>query len=82
MFGNPASTVFPTSEVVVVPSRKRWCKLGRVNVVEPSPLPYVVPITAKRFAYVVLETFWPLHGSQPSGGVVAWKNAIMPVGHP
>lgn len=50
MFGNPAATVWPTLEVEVVPSINREFKFGRVNVVEPFPLPYLVPIAANKFA--------------------------------
>ena len=50
MFGKPALTEFPTSEVVVVPSRNLWWRFGRLNVVDPSPAPYLVPMTENRFA--------------------------------
>lgn len=33
----------------------RHLKFGRLKVVEPSPTPYVVPITQKRLAYVVRD---------------------------
>ena len=71
MFGNAADFIVPTSLALVVDSRKRPERFGRLNVVEPSPEPYFVPITAKRFAYVVRLTAAPLHSSQPSGTV--WK---------
>ena len=50
MFGNPAETDWPTSEVVVVYSANFLCRFGRVKVVEPSPAPHFVPITLKRLA--------------------------------
>lgn len=50
MLGNPAATRLPTSLVVVVPSRKRRCKFGRLKVDEPFPEPYFVPRTAKSAA--------------------------------
>ena len=50
MFGNPALTVFPTSDVVVVYSANLLCKFGKVKVVEPSPAPHLVPMTLKRLA--------------------------------
>ena len=67
MFGNPAATVVPTSDVEFAPWIKRVRRFGSLNVVLPSPAPCVVPMAAKSFEYVVLETFDPLQKSQPSG---------------
>jgi hypothetical protein len=49
------------------PTRLSPLKSGRLNVVVPSPTPKYVPITAKRSAYVVLDTASPLQLSQPVG---------------
>lgn len=38
------------------PTKIRAWTFGNPNVVDPSPAPNVVPITAKSSAYVVLET--------------------------
>ena len=40
---------------------------GRLNVVDPSPTPYVVDIAVNRFAYVVLDTAVPLARSHHVG---------------
>ena len=43
ILGNPAFLTVPT---LVLPCKNLSVKLGKLKVVEPSPLPYVVPITA------------------------------------
>ena len=50
MLGKPPSSFLPTSEVVVVPSMKRSSKFGSVKVLDPLPVPNLVPIAAKSAA--------------------------------
>ena len=44
----------PSRPMTVAPQR-----LGTLNVVMPSPVPYVVPTKPKYVAYVVREIAWP-----------------------
>ena len=53
---------------------------GKLKVEFPSPVPYVVPITANKFAYVVRETAPPLATMNPDGQVVPANGISVPVG--
>jgi hypothetical protein len=55
-------------------------RVGRANVVDPSPPPNVVPITTKRFAYVVLLTNAPSHFTYPAGALVFANSITVPTG--
>jgi len=57
-------------------------RFGRLNVVDPSPTPYVVPVTAKSPAYVVLETAVPSHRRYPVGAEFVVHMRTAPVGFP
>lgn len=57
-------------------------RFGRLNVVEPSPDPYVSPIMEYSVAYVSRLTAEPSHNSQPSGRVFAEKAATTPKSSP
>ena len=54
--------------------------LGKLNVVLPSPEPYLVPITANNSAYSVLLIACPLHSSQFVGIVVLNHSTTEPIG--
>ena len=71
-FGNPAAFTVPA---VALPWINLSVRLGKLNVVEPSPEPYVVPITENSAAYVSRLTAEPLHNNQPSGNVLFPENA-------
>ena len=66
ILGNPALISVPTA-LVPAPSINLFLRLGKLNVVLPSPEPYVVPITSNKFWYCVLLTAWPSHSKNPSG---------------
>lgn len=51
-----------------------------MNVVDPSPTPYVVDIAVNRFAYVVLDTAAQLASSHPVGAEDQAYGAIIPLG--
>lgn len=53
---------------------------GRLNVVDPSPTPYVVEVIANNAAYVVLETAAPLASNHPVGAEDQAYGAIIPLG--
>lgn len=53
---------------------------GRLNVVDPSPTPYVVEVIANNAAYVVLDTAAQLARSHHVGAEVPAYGDIMPLG--
>lgn len=80
MLGNPAAFVVPA---VALPWMTLSARLGRLNVVEPLPEPYVVPITLNSAAYVSRLTAAPLHNNQPSGkALFPEKEATAPTSSP
>jgi hypothetical protein len=48
-------------------------------VVLPSPAPYLVPIFANKFAYVVREYAPPWHGSKNDGNVSVGQSMTTPI---
>src|SRR4029077_19356549 len=62
------------------PTAARPFRLGSANVVEPSPTPQYVPMTAKSALYVVRDTVRPSQMSQPEGAWGPAKSASMPIG--
>ena len=80
IFGNPAAFTVPA---VALPWMNLSARLGRLNVVEPLPEPYVVPITLNSAAYVSRLTAAPLHNNQPSGkALFPEKEATAPTSSP
>ena len=59
---------------------KRLERLGRLNVVVPSPTPYIVCNRANSAAYFVLDTACPLQRRNPVGAVEATHAKIEPTG--
>lgn len=55
---------------------------GMLNVVLPSPAPYVVPIAERSAAYVVRDTAEPSQMSQPVGAALPANCAMAPEGTP
>src|SRR3990172_5407595 len=56
-----------TPPMLSLPRGKRPRKSGKLNVVEPSPVPNAVLTTANKSAYVVRETAEPSHSKYPDG---------------
>ena len=61
--------VVPKAWVVSSPIIVRPFIFGKLNVVLPLPVPYVVPIVLNKLAYVVLDTALPSQGKYPPGTV-------------
>ena len=57
-------------------------KSGTLNVVDPSPTPYVVLIAVNRSAYVVRETAVPSHSNSSVSGVDRADTTKSPARHP
>src|SRR5690606_11587960 len=64
------------------PKIARPRRSGNAKVVEPSPAPKRVPITANSLAYVVRETRLPSQRRNPVGGVAVVQNKTPPTGTP
>jgi hypothetical protein len=64
------------------PATARPRRSGKLNVVEPSPAPYVVPTMANSAAYVDLDTAAPEHRSHPEGAVDPAYGETTPDGTP
>ena len=62
----------PTAKLLVI--------FGKLNVVDPSPAPKVIPITLNNPEYTVLDTAAPLHSTQPDGAVDVGHIYIEPTG--
>ncbi len=62
------------------PIRPRLAKLGRLNVVLPSPVPQVVPIFPNSSLYVVLLTADPSQDKNPEGADVPPQGSMAPAG--
>lgn len=60
----------PSKWVEDVPMATRPERSGRLNVVVPSPVPYVVPISSNSVEYVVRDTAEPSHSRNPLGAVL------------
>ncbi len=73
--------LLPVKSVPFAPALVFPTKFGTLNVVLPSPDPHATPITAKRSAYVVLDTAVPSHTKNPDGAAVPPKSIIEPVGN-
>lgn len=56
------------------------CRSGTLNVVDPSPTPNLVEITANRLAYVDLDTAWPVQTNQPDGAEAPSQGCTDPIG--
>ena len=61
---SPSNTAVPNLDVALI----------------PSPLPYKVPITANKSAYVVRDNVAPLHNKNPSGTLSPAMVNTAPVG--
>tara|TARA_R100000152_G_C6586183_1_gene48282 strand:- start:126 stop:431 length:306 start_codon:yes stop_codon:yes gene_type:complete len=57
-------------------------KLGTLKVEDPSPVPYVVPITANKAEYVLLDTAAPSQFRYPVGALAVGHGIILPVSTP
>ena len=62
------------------PTRNLFRRSGRLNVLDPSPAPHVVPMTVNNAAYIVRSTAAPLQTSHPVGSVAAANAMSIPVG--
>jgi hypothetical protein len=55
---------------------------GKLKVVDPSPVPYVVPIAENSAEYVVLLTAEPSHNNHPAGKISATYIIMVPEDNP
>ena len=76
-----APPVEPSAYEPDLPITKRLCTFGTLNVLDPSPAPYVVEISANKALYVERETAVPSHNKYPVGTLpeAAEKGIIIPV---
>jgi hypothetical protein len=55
------------AEAVLEPTGAKAIRLGKLKVVEPSPLPYLMSRFVNRVEYVVRETAVPSQSKNPAG---------------